>query len=65
MGHPSRLRPFTNDVASDADRLIAIQEKNNAGEVLDEDEFPEAIWGCAERGARTFGKLPDFFYGYG
>lgn len=65
MGHPSTLRPFTNDLSSDEDRIIAIQRKNNAGEVLNDDEFPEGIWGCAERGAKTFGKLPDFFYGDG
>jgi hypothetical protein len=65
MADARRLRPFTNDFASDQKRLIAIQESNNAGEALSKDDFPEAIWGSAERGATTFKTLPDLFYGYG
>ncbi len=65
MGDARRLRPFTNDLAADEDRLIAIQRRNNAGEVLNKDDFPEEIWGSKERGARTFRTLPDLFYGYG
>jgi hypothetical protein len=65
MSDARRLRPFTNDLASDQKRLIAIQNRNDAGEVLNKDDFPEAIWGSAERGATTFKSLPDLFYGYG
>jgi hypothetical protein len=65
MADARRLRPFTNDLASDENRLIAIQRSNNAGEVLNKDDFPEAIWGSKERGATTFKTLPDLFYGYG
>jgi hypothetical protein len=68
MADVRRLRPFTNDVASDADRnarLVAIQRSNDSGEVLNKDDFPGAIWGCKERGARTFKALPDLFFGYG
>jgi hypothetical protein len=54
-----------NFVLTDEERLIAIQRRNNAGEVLNKDDFPEAIWGSKERGARTFKTLPDLFYGYG
>jgi hypothetical protein len=65
MGDPRGLRPFTNDLAPDEERLIALQGRNNAGEVLNKDDFPQAIWGSKERGARTFKTLPDLFYGYG
>jgi hypothetical protein len=59
------LRPFTNDLAADEERLIAIQRRNNSGEALNKDDFPKAIWGAKERGAGTFKNLPDLFFGYG
>jgi hypothetical protein len=65
MADVRHLRPFTNDFASDMDRLVAIQRSNNAGEVLNKDDFPESIWGARERGATTFKTLPDLFFGYG
>lgn len=65
MADVRHLRPFTNDFASDMDRLVAIQRSNNAGEVLNKDDFPESIWGARERGATTCKTLPDLFFGYG
>lgn len=64
MVDPRSLRPFTNDFAADAKRLIEIQSRNNAGEVLNEEDCPEAIWGARERGAKAFKTLPDLFYCY-
>lgn len=64
------LRPFTNDlVAVDDDGTGNLTndsfKRNNAGEPLGPDAFPKMIWGAEKRGAKTFGKLPDLFFGYG
>jgi hypothetical protein len=66
MGDPRRLRPFTNDFdGKDISRLVSIQERHEAGMPLSAEDFPQAIWGSTKRGARTFGKLPNIFFGYG
>lgn len=64
IGHPSRLRPFTNDRAVDEVRLIAAQRANYAGDVMNEADYPEAIW-VSGPGTKPFVRLPDFFYGFG
>jgi hypothetical protein len=66
MGDPRHLRPFTNDFdGEDTSRLVSIQKRNRTGIPLSADDFPQAIWGSAKRGARTFGKLPNIFFGFG
>lgn len=68
MKDPSQIRPFTNDLTdNDGTGYLTVDtnKRNNAGEPLGPEAFPKVIWGCAERGAKTFGKLPDLFIGYG
>jgi hypothetical protein len=69
MNDPRRLRPFTNEFYGDDDvhdeQASAWGKANLAGESLESDCFPMAIWGSRVRGAKIFGKLPDIIYGYG
>lgn len=59
-------RPFTNDIGeADRDRVVDIQRRLQAGLPLNEEDYPQAIWGSKERGATEFKALPDLFMGYG
>jgi hypothetical protein len=68
MQDPRQWRPFTNDLADNGgtgNLLTNTARRNDAGEPFDVDAFPKIIWGAADRGAKSFGKLPDLFYGFG
>ena len=67
MRDPRQLRPFTNDLVDPATGNLSVDThiRNSTGEALGPEAFPSVIWGAADRGARTFGKLPDLVFGFG
>ncbi len=65
MMDPRQMRPLMNDIGeNDLDHAVELIKRNDAGEPLGPECFPQAIW-PADHSKRSWDEMPDLFYGFG